>query len=87
MSRRLLVGAVLVTMGLPVAGYGLVTALGELGGMYQHAMDDPLDQPPGGEERDASSKILTSAVIGVIGAVPASIGLRLLMPRRRRRGG
>lgn len=74
---RLLVGLILVLLGTAIMLYGIGDALLDLVGLYQTALDAPLDAPPDYEQH-VSSDMLWSVGIGAIGIPPLLIGSFLL---------
>ncbi|MCC6427633.1 MAG: hypothetical protein IT435_12535 [Phycisphaerales bacterium] len=85
MTGRRLLGLSFVILGLVGVGIGLTTAIGELGGLYKSALEHPLDEPKGGDEKEVPGRMLRSTLTGGIGAVIFGIGIRMARPKRRRR--
>lgn len=82
------IGMVLSLGGGGVLVYGAGMALVPLVGMYQGAVDHPLDQPEGAEE-GVSREMLHGVKIGAIGVVPllaGSVLLKVAMFQRLRAG-
>ena len=89
---RLIIGLILMIGGAGVALYGIGSALTELVGLYESALNEPLDAPEGQEEA-ASRSMIRSAIIGGVGIPPFLIGstlvyttIRIKRQRRRRVG-
>jgi len=83
---RLLIGLILMLLGGAVALYGIGNALIELVGLYETALDAPLDAPEG-QESQVSRAMIRNAIIGVAGIPPLLVGsvLFYVSLRKRRR--
>jgi hypothetical protein len=86
MTTRRSLGIFFIVVGAVGLSIGLYTALSAMGGMYKDALDDPLGDPKGGESKQVSREMLTAVVTGVVGAIPFTLGLRMVLPRGGRRG-
>jgi hypothetical protein len=77
-------GFVFILIGVAGMGYGIVTALGELVGMYRGVLNDPMRDPDGGEKA-VSSRMMQGVITGAVGAVPFVIGVAMVKSSMRRR--
>lgn len=59
--------------GGAIALYGIGSALAEVVGLYESALEDPLDAPEG-QEQQASDNMIRDVVIGVVGIPPLLLG-------------
>lgn len=85
MTSRRSLGIFFIVIGVVGLSIGLYTALSAMGGMYKHALDDPLGESKGGEGKEVSKEMLTAVGTGVLGAIPFSLGLRMVLPKSGRR--
>jgi hypothetical protein len=79
-----LLGWFLLLVGIGVMVYGIVNALIAIGGLYQGAMNNALDQPEG-IEKDTSAAMLRFVVIGIGGLPALALGIILLIVARGQR--
>lgn len=63
----------LLLIGIAAVGVGVFGGLSALAGLYQGAMEAPLDQPEGTEEAVARN-MMTFVLIGAGGLVPLLMG-------------
>jgi len=80
---RLIIGLVLTLLGTAILLYGIGDALLDLIGLYQTALNTPLDAPPDYEQH-VSHAMLVSVAIGAIGIPPLLIGSYLFYSTLRR---
>ncbi|MBL8963986.1 MAG: hypothetical protein KF787_01145 [Phycisphaeraceae bacterium] len=73
-----------LVLGLAGIGYGLGTALLELGGLYADTMAAPLEDRAGGDGKDVSRRMLWAVGTGGIGVVVFLTGM-VMMARKRGR--
>jgi hypothetical protein len=85
MASRRPLGIFFIVVGAIGLSIGLYTALSAMGGMYKDALEDPLGEPKGGEGKDVSKEMLTAVVTGIVGVIPFSLGLRMVLPKGGRR--
>ncbi|MFA6044668.1 MAG: hypothetical protein WC718_06760 [Phycisphaerales bacterium] len=76
-ATKAAIGIALSLLGGGVILYGAGLAIVPLVGMYQGAVDHPLDQPDGAEQ-NVSRDMLHGVKIGAIGVVPMLAGSVLL---------
>lgn len=74
---RTLIALILLLVGLGIVLYGLGSALMQLVGLYQGALNDALAEPKVSEQA-ASAQMLRSALIGAIGIPPLMAGSAML---------
>ena len=87
-TTKAAIGLVLSLLGGGVILYGAGLAVVPLVGMYQGAVDHPLDQPEGAEQ-NVSREMLHGVKIGAIGVVPmlaGSVLMKAAMFQRLRAG-
>jgi uncharacterized membrane protein len=70
-----LIGLLLVLVGMAIVLYGLGSALKELIGVYQSALDDALSPR---DDAATSTSMLHSALLGAIGILPLIVGSVLM---------
>jgi len=76
-GTKLAAGVILSLIGGGVILYGASLAIVPLVGMYQGALEHPLDDPKGGEQ-GVSDQMLHGVKIGAIGVLPMIAGSVLL---------
>ena len=81
---KLLFGLILMLGGGALALYGIGTALTEVIGLYESALDAPLDAPPD-QEKEASEAMIRDVVIGAVGIPPLLVGSALVFAGFRAR--
>ena len=81
---KLITGAIFVLAGLGVMGYGAYVALSALGGLYQGALQDAMNQPEG-TEKATSDAMIRGVLIALPGVVVFVVGSVLMKVGRKRR--
>lgn len=81
---KVALGAVLAIAGLGVMGYGAYVALSALGGLYQGALQDAMNQPEG-TEKATSDAMIRGVLIALPGVVVFVVGSVLMKIGRKRR--
>ena len=74
-----------IVCGIAAIAIGIVTAVQELGAMYEHLTTDPLAEPEYDEKTERPRRMLTALGFGAGGLVPLGIGTVLLHRSRARR--
>jgi hypothetical protein len=77
-SKLRLIGWTLLLIGLPIAIWGIYTALAPVVNAYAQALDDPLSDKMPEDGKAMSKNMLMPILIGAVGAMMATLGSTLL---------